>query len=323
MRQGIRKILVTGGAGFIGSEFVRQNAGRYQKLVVVDKLTYAGDLSRLKEAKKKYIFYKIDICQAKKIENVIKKERPQYIVHFAAETHVDRSIQDASAFIQSNVIGTQILINLALKYKIKKFIHISTDEVYGDSKKGRFKEDAPLKPNNPYSASKAAAEFFVRAAIRTYQLPAIIIRPANNYGPWQYPEKFIPVIISEALNNKKVPVYGKGLQIREWLHVSDCAKGIATVISKGKIGEAYNIGSNYERKNIDTAKDILKILDKPRNHIRFVQDRPGHDFRYGVQCSKLRKLGWKPNISFTKGIHQTVQWYKDHNTWLKKKVRPK
>ncbi|MCK5012589.1 MAG: dTDP-glucose 4,6-dehydratase [Candidatus Omnitrophica bacterium] len=314
------KILVTGGAGFIGSEFVRQAVKKGQKVVVIDKLTYAGDLERLKEIQGKYRFYKTDICQKAKLEAVIKKERPHKIVHFAAETHVDRSIQDALPFIQTNVTGTQNLIDLSRKYKVKKFVHISTDEVYGESLSGKFKETAALKPKNPYSATKTAAELLVRAAVKTYHFPAIIIRPANNYGPWQYPEKLIPVIILKALKNKKVPVYGKGRQIREWLHVADCAGGIHTIVRKGKIGEAYNIGTYFERENIATVKTILKLLGKPKSLIQFVTDRPGHDFRYSVSYTKIKKLGWKPKITFAAGIKQTVQWYLDHLAWMEKKL---
>jgi len=320
MHTRIPKTLVTGGAGFIGSEFVRQAVRKGQRIVVIDKLTYAGDLQRLKEIKGKYTFYKTDICQKAKLEAVIKKERPDKIVHFAAETHVDRSIKNVEPFIQTNVTGTQNLIDLSRKYKIKKFFHISTDEVYGESQKGRFKETAALKPKNPYSATKAAAEWLVRAAIKTHHFPAVIIRPANNYGPWQYPEKLIPVIILKGLKNRKVPVYGKGKQIREWLHVQDCAEGIHVILKKGKIGEAYNIGTYFERENLVTVKTILKLLKKPESLIQFVADRPGHDFRYSVSCSKIKKLGWKPRITFAAGIKQTVQWYLTHLNWMERKL---
>ncbi|MCK5180171.1 MAG: dTDP-glucose 4,6-dehydratase [Candidatus Omnitrophica bacterium] len=314
------KILITGGAGFIGSEFVRQAVKKGQKIVVIDKLTYSGDLERLKEIKGKYTFYKTDICQKAKLEAVIKKEKPDQIVHFAAETHVDRSIQDPLPFIQTNITGTQNLIDLSRKYKVKKFVHISTDEVYGESQKGRFPETAALKPKNPYSATKAAAELLVRAAIKTHHFPAIIIRPANNYGPWQYPEKLIPVIILKALKNRKVPVYGKGKQIREWLHVTDCAEGIHLIVKKGKIGEAYNVGTYFERENLVTVKTILKLLKKPASLIEFVADRPGHDFRYSVSCAKIKKLGWSPKITFATGIKQTVQWYLSHLNWMEGKL---
>lgn len=315
------KLLVTGGAGFIGSEFVRQQAGKYS-IVVVDKLTYAGDKQRLKSVADQVDFVKCDIANAKRLEETFRRTKPSVIVHFAAETHVDRSIQDNHPFIQSNVIGTQNLVDLSRKYKVKRFVHISTDEVYGDStsKHSRFKETAPLKPNNPYSATKAAAECIVRSAIRTYDFPAVIVRPANNYGLWQYPEKFVPVIILKSLKNQKIPVYGKGHQIREWLHVADCARGIQMILQKGKVGEVYNIGSYFERNNITTARTILGYMDKPLTLIKYVKDRPGHDFRYSVDCSKLRKLGWKPQVRFESGIKDTIQWYTDHIVWLEKKM---
>ncbi len=313
------KILITGGAGFIGSQFVRQSVKKNYKLVVVDKLTYAGDLARLAQVSSKIQFYKTDICDHKKLHAILKKETPNVIIHFAAETHVDRSIQDAAAFIKTNVYGTQNLIDLAREFKIKKFIHISTDEIYGESKSGYFKETDPLKAKNPYSSTKASGELLVQAAVHTFGFPAIIIRPANNYGPWQYPEKLIPVIILKALNNTKVPVYGKGAQIREWLHVTDCASAIDTILQKGKIGEIYNIGSYFEQQNIATVKMILDQLGKSHELIEFIADRLGHDFRYSVDCSKLEKLGWKAKVDFKKGLQETIQWYREHESWLVKK----
>ncbi|MGE0267270.1 MAG: dTDP-glucose 4,6-dehydratase [Candidatus Omnitrophota bacterium] len=315
------KLIVTGAAGFIGSEFVRQNASNY-RIVVIDKLTYAGDQERLKSVAKQITFYKTDIADLKKLEAIFKKEKPAHIIHFAAETHVDRSILNNHPFIESNVTGTQNLVDLSRKYKIKRFVHISTDEVYGDStsKHSRFKETAPLKPSNPYSATKAAAEFIIRTAIRTYQFPAVIVRPANNYGPWQYPEKFVPVIILKTLKDQPIPVYGKGRQIREWLHVADCARGVHTIFKKGTIGETYNIGSYYERNNLTTATTILKYMSKPATLIKFVKDRPGHDFRYSVDCAKLRKLGWSPQVRFESGMKETIHWYRENLTWLEKKM---
>lgn len=304
-------ILVLGGAGFIGSEFVRQSVNKGYKPIVVDKLTYAGDLERLKEVKGKYKFYKTDICNKKKIEEIFAKEKPQIIVNFAASTHVDRSIVDSTPFINTNIKGVQILLDVSRKYKVKKFIHLSTDEVYGEIKKGKFSESSLLKPNSPYAASKAAADLLIRASIRTYNFPAIIVRPCNNYGPWQYPEKFIPVIICKALQNKKVPVYAKGLNKREWLYVSDCTKAIALVMEKGKIGEIYNVGSGIEKRNIDVAKNILKIRGKPESLIQFVKDRPGHDFRYALDSSKIRKLSWQPEKDFKQGLENTVRWFSD------------
>jgi dTDP-glucose 4,6-dehydratase len=322
MRTGLRKILVTGGAGFIGSEFVRQAVKNGQKIIVVDKLTYAGDLARIKEVFSKIRFYKIDISNPKKLRDVFRKEKPQIVVHFAAETHVDRSIQDANPFIEANVRGTQNLIDLSRDFDVQKFIHISTDEIYGESKVGqKFREEDSIKAKNPYSASKASAELLVRAAIHTYRFPAIIVRPANNYGPWQYPEKFIPVIILKTLHGQKIPVYGQGKQIREWLFVGDCARAIHTIVKKGIIGEVYNIGSYFEKDNLTTAKTILKMLGKSEDNIQFVEDRLGHDFKYTVDCTKLKRLGWEPKVNFTDGMKHTISWYTDNVNWLEEKKK--
>jgi dTDP-glucose 4,6-dehydratase len=334
------KLLITGGAGFIGSAFVRlllnrdcpESLRKLQgihpersegpsnlegfSLTVVDKLTYAGDLARLQEVKGKYKFYKDDICDKKRIEFIFRKEKPDIVVNFAASTHVDRSIIDATPFIETNLKGTQVLLDIARNYKIRKFIHISTDEVYGDIKKGKFTEDSPLKPNSPYAASKAAADLLIRSYIRTYGFPAIIIRPSNNYGLWQYPEKFIPLIINRALRNKKVPVYAKGLNLREWLYVEDCARGILIIAQKGNLGEIYNLGGGQERKNIEVARAILGILNKSKSMIVFVKDRPGHDWRYALDSSNVNKLGWRPKVIFPLGIKMTVDWNIKNRKWL-------
>jgi dTDP-glucose 4,6-dehydratase len=319
MRKKIPKILITGGAGFIGSEFVKQALKRKYEVIVVDKLTYAGDLKRLEEVKGKYKFYKADICDRGYIESIFKKERPQILVNFAAETHVDRSILDSRVFLQTNIIGTQTLLDISRKNKVQKFVHISTDEVYGDIEKGKFREDSPLKPNSPYAASKAAADLLIRSYVRTYDFPAIIIRPCNNYGPWQYPEKLIPVIVNNAVQNKKVPVYARGLNVREWLYVSDCAEAILFLLNKAKIGEIYNIGSGHWENNIDVVKRILKILDKSVSMIEFVKDRLGHDWRYALNSAKVKKLGWKPKVSFDFGLKMTVEWDIVNRKWLKAK----
>jgi dTDP-glucose 4,6-dehydratase len=317
MRKGLRKLLITGGAGFIGSECVRQAVKRGFKVTIVDKLTYAADLERLKPVEEKYEFYKIDICNRKKIEEIIRKEKPQVIVHFAAETHVDRSIVNANPFIDTNIKGTKALLDASRKFSIKKFIHISTDEVYGEIARGSFTENYPLQPNSPYAASKAAADLLVKAYTRTYDFPAIIVRPSNNYGPWQYPEKLIPLAILKAFRKQKVPVYARGENIREWLFVSDCIKAIFLILEKGRIGEIYNIGSGQEQKNIEVVKQILKNMSKPSTLIQFVKDRPGHDLRYSLSSSKIRNLGWKAEVCFTKGIEKTVDWYIRNQTWLK------
>jgi dTDP-glucose 4,6-dehydratase len=317
----MKKLLVTGGAGFIGSEFVRQGVKKGYKIIVVDKLSYAGDLERLKEVKKAITFYRTDVTDKDSLKHIFKTERPDTVVHFAAESHVDRSILDASPFLDTNVKGTQILLDIARKYGIERFINISTDEVYGEIKgKGRFYETTPLNPNSPYSVSKAAADMLGRACHRTYGIPVITIRPSNNYGPWQYPEKLIPVVILKALNNEKVPVYGKGKNIREWVFVSDCADAIFKILEKGKIGEIYNIGSGEEKRNIDVVKTVLKLLGKSEDLIEFTKDRLGHDFRYSLNSNKISKqIGWKRKIHFTEGIQKTVKWYLDNMKWAKSK----
>lgn len=320
MRKRLPKILVTGAAGFIGSEFVRQGAAKGCRIVVVDKLTYAGDLERLKSVKKDIGFYKTDICNTVALEQVFKNERPSRVVHFAAESHVDRSIHDASPFISTNIAGTQVLLDLSRKYGIERFLHVSTDEVYGDIEKGKFTESSPLAPNSPYAASKASADLLVRAYSRTHQFPALIIRASNNYGPWQYPEKLIPVVILKALNDQKVPVYAKGENVREWLYVADCAEAVFVALERGSLGEVYNIGSGHEKKNIETVKTILKLLGKSERLIEFVRDRPGHDLRYALDCLKIRALGWRPRTDFATGMAETVRWNTEHLRWLESKL---
>ena len=316
------KILITGGAGFIGSEFVRQAIKEGYQVTVVDKLTYAGDLKRLKEVKGKINFYKTDICNRRAILNIFKESKPEIVAHFAAETHVDRSILDGIPFARTNFLGTQNLLDVARKHKIERFIHISSDEVYGEIMKGKFYENTPLKPNSPYSVSKAAADLLVKSYIRTFNFPGIIIRPSNNYGPWQYPEKFIPVVIYKALKNEKVPVYAKGLNVREWLYVSDCACAILSVLQYGKIGEIYNVGSGNEKKNIEIVHTILGVLKRSKSLIAFIHDRAGHDFRYALSYSKLKnEIKWKPRIDFITGIKNTINWYKQNLNWLERKTK--
>lgn len=317
MRSGISKILVTGGAGFIGSAFVRLALKRGVSLIVVDRLTYAGDLSRLKEVKGKYKFYKADICNRPQVESIFKGEKPEVVLHFAASTHVDRSIRNCAPFIKTNVIGTQVLLDLSRKYKIEKFIQVSSDEVYGEINKGRFIESCPLLPNSPYSASKASADLLIKSYVRTYNFPAIIIRPCNNYGPWQYPEKLIPLAILKALRNEKIPVYADGKNVREWLYVDDCIEAILQILKRGKIGEIYNLGSNEEKQNIEVVKMILSILNAKLALIEFVKDRPGHDKRYRLNSSKIyNEIGWKPNLSFEMGLKTTVSWCLRYKAWL-------
>ncbi|RMD47375.1 MAG: dTDP-glucose 4,6-dehydratase [Aquificota bacterium] len=317
------KLLITGGAGFIGSEFVRQAVEKGFKPVVIDKLTYAGDLERLKDVEDKITFYKADITNREFMEYIFRFEKPDVVVHWAAESHVDRSILDASPFIDTNVKGTQVLLDVSKKVGVKRFINIATDEVYGElGEEGQFYEDTPLLPNSPYSASKASADMLGRAYFKTYGLPVITVRPSNNYGWWQYPEKLIPVVILKALNEEPIPVYGTGKNIREWLFVSDCAEAVFEIMEKGKEGDVYNVGSGEERRNIEVVKAILSILNKPESLIEFVKDRPGHDYRYSLNTQKIEKeLGWKAKVKFEEGIEKTVKWYLENLDWVEKKLK--
>lgn len=319
----MEKILITGGAGFIGSEFIRLCIKNDLSIVVIDKLTYAGDLERLNEIKEKITFYKEDICNEIKIENIFNLEKPDFVVHMAAESHVDKSIDNPEIFINTNVKGTMVMLNVSKKYNVKKFINISTDEVYGDLSinSDQFMESTSLNPSSPYSTSKAAADMLGRSYFRTYNFPVITVRPSNNYGPWQYPEKLIPVTISKILADEKIPIYGDGQNIREWLYVEDCAKGIFKILFFGKIGEIYNLGGGQEKNNLFVVKKIISELQKNENLISFVKDRLGHDFRYSVNCEKLKKeIGWEPTINFEEGCKKTVQWYVDNENWWKNKL---
>ena len=317
------RMLITGGAGFIGSEFVRQAVRKGHQVAVVDKLTYAGDLERLNEVRKDITFYKADISNQEFIEHIFEKENPEVVVHFAAESHVDRSLLDPYPFISSNVLGTQVLLEVSKAKGVELFVNMSTDEVYGDlGKEGTFTEESPLKPNSPYSTTKASADMLGRAYYRSFGLPVVTIRASNNYGPWQYPEKFVPVIILKALRDEKIPVYGDGTNVREWLYVTDCAEGIMAAIDRGKAGEIYNIGSKEEKQNIEVAKAILKLLGKGEELIEFVKDRPGHDFRYSLDTTKAkRELGWEAKTSFDEGLKKTVEWYIEHLKWVEEKVK--
>jgi dTDP-glucose 4,6-dehydratase len=318
----MKKLLVTGGAGFIGSEFVRQGVQRRYTVTVIDKLSYAGDLKRIREVEGKITFRAADITDRKSVQEIMKSEKPDTVVHWAAESHVDRSIADASPFLETNITGTQVLLDAAKDYGVTQFINISTDEVYGDlGKDGKFYESTPLNPSSPYSVSKASADMLGRAYQRTYGLPVITVRPSNNYGPWQYPEKLIPVIIMKAMNNERVPVYAKGENVREWLFVSDCADAVFQIMEKGEAGEIYNVGSGEEKKNIEVVKTVLALLEKPEDLIEFTKDRPGHDFRYSLNSDKIKgQLGWRCRVTFPEGLERTVRWYVKNMEWVKSKL---
>jgi len=313
-----KRILVTGGCGFIGSQFVRDTFQQDDdEISVVDKITYAGDDKRIEGYGG---YFNIDICNLNDLENVFREIKPDIIVHFAAETHVDRSIKDSRVFLDTNVIGTHNLLEL-IRRSEKRLIYISTDEVYGEIKEGKFTEESPLKPNNPYSVSKAAADMLVQSYIRTFNIQANIIRPCNNYGIWQYPEKLIPVVVNKALNNKKIPIYGQGLQIREWLNIKDTVKAIKLIIEKAPNGEIYNVGSGHEEKNIDIVMEILNVLDNSFSHeIEFIKDRLGHDFRYCLDTTKINNLGWKPEVKFLDGLNETVKWNVKNRDWIESKL---
>ena len=321
----MKNVLVTGGMGFIGSNFIRYvlNLNQEFDIINIDKLTYAGNPENLKVIAEKYPnnykFYKIDICDFELVDEIIKKNNVNYIINFAAESHVDRSINNPSLFCDTNISGTINLLNSAIKNKVKKYLQISTDEVYGslNFNDAPFDENHQLAPNSPYSASKASADLLVRAYYKSFNLPVNITRCSNNYGPYQFPEKLIPLMINNALNNKKLPVYGKGINVRDWIHVKDHCKAILMVLLEGEIGEIYNIGGDSEVSNIDLIKDLLKILDKPESLITFVTDRPGHDLRYAINHDKITKdLSWKPKIKLDEGLKKTVKWYLDNNGWL-------
>jgi dTDP-glucose 4,6-dehydratase len=316
-------VLVTGGAGFIGSNFVLYLLEKYPQFHVInlDKLTYAGNLDNLKSVENhpNYTFIKGDICDEKLVEEIV-AGGVDYLINFAAESHVDRSITDPGIFVRTNVLGTQVLLEAAKKYGVKKYIQISTDEVYGSlDKEGYFTETSPLTPNSPYSASKASADLFVRAYYKTFGLNVNITRCSNNYGPYQFPEKLIPLMISNALEGKELPVYGDGLYVRDWLYVEDHCRAIDVVMRQGKPGEIYNIGGSNEKTNLEIVKLILRELNKPESLIRFVKDRPGHDRRYAIDSSKIQKeLNWKPQYDFLSGLKLTIQWYQEHVDWWRK-----
>jgi dTDP-glucose 4,6-dehydratase len=314
------KLFVTGGAGFIGSNFIRHvlSLGPGYRVVNYDKLTYAGNLANLEAAEDdlNYSFVRGDICDAPAVEQAM--QGCDAVVHFAAESHVDRSIYEPAPVIETNVTGTFTLLQVARKLRVERFVHISTDEVYGDLAPGMFaEENSPLRPSSPYSASKAASDLLVLSYVRTYGFPALITRSSNNYGPYQFPEKFLPLMITNAMDDKPLPIYGDGLQQRDWLHVEDNCRGVLAVLERGKIGEVYNIGGVDIEENLTLARHLLRLLGKPETLLTHVKDRPGHDRRYALDCRKIgEELEWKPAIGLDEGLRQTIEWYKTHAAWL-------
>lgn len=316
-------VLVTGGCGFIGSNFVRHLLATDETISVVnlDKLTYAGNPENLADVSTegRYRFVKGDVADRVLVREIV-QDRIRAIIHFAAESHVDRSIHDSAPFIHTNVEGTQVLLDAAREYHVPRFVQVSTDEVYGSlGPAGAFTETTPLQPNSPYAASKAAADLLVRSYVHTFGLPAVITRCSNNYGPYQFPEKLLPLFITNLERDEPVPVYGDGLNVRDWIHVRDHCTAVERVWRAGKPGEVYNIGGRCERTNLEITHLLLEIMGKPLSLIRFVKDRPGHDRRYAIDCSKIEhELGWRPSVSFEDGLRDTVRWYAAHRDWVAK-----
>ncbi|MEE8605695.1 MAG: dTDP-glucose 4,6-dehydratase [Candidatus Aminicenantaceae bacterium] len=313
-------LLVTGGAGFIGSNFIHYMLNNYPdcKIVNLDKLTYAGNLDNLKDVEndQRYEFIHGDIRDKELVQKIYKKVHG--VVHLAAETHVDRSIMDAGEFVLTDVYGSFVLFEAMKSANIEFFIHVSTDEVYGSRDQGFFNEEDPLNPSSPYAASKTGADRLAYSYMVTYDLPIIILRPSNNFGPYQYPEKFIPLFVTNALEDENLPLYGKGTNIRDWLYVEDNCRAIEIVMGNGKLGEVYNVGANNEVKNIDIAKRIVTLLKKPEDLIKFVSDRLGHDKRYALDCGKIHALGWKPEKNFEEALAFTIRWYQENSEWWRK-----
>ncbi|TEB04616.1 dTDP-glucose 4,6-dehydratase [Pelotomaculum schinkii] len=315
------KLLVTGGAGFIGSNFIHYIlAQRDWEVINLDKLTYAGNLENLSDIEKHpgYRFIRGDITDNKLVDDIFSQYKPEIVINFAAESHVDRSIENASPFITTNIAGTQVLLEASRRYGVEKYVQVSTDEVYGslDEVNGFFTEDTPLAPNSPYSASKASADLLCRAYYKTYQLPVVVTRCSNNFGPYQFPEKLIPLVITNALDNKQVPVYGDGMNVRDWIHVLDHCYGLKLALEKGVPGEVYNIGGGTQVSNLELIKKILYLVGRPESLITYVKDRPGHDKRYAINPDKIsEELGWKLSFDFDDAIAQTVNWYISNKPW--------
>ena len=312
------KILVTGGAGFGASNFIRYMLNKYPdyQIINLDKLTYAGNLANLEDvaSNPNYKFVKGDIVDVKIVNELA--SQVDAVINYAAETHVDRSILDPEAFVNSNIVGTYQLLEAVKNNKnVKRFIQISTDEVFGSIKEGLFKENSPFEPNSPYAAAKASGDLLCRSYVKTYSLPIIVTHSCNYYGPYQFPEKLVPLFITNLMENKKIPVYGKGDNVREWIHTDDHARAIDLLLHKGKLGEVYNIGTNDEKSNMEITKLILQTMGKGEAMIEYVKDRPGHDWRYALDNTKIKKLGFTPEVDFKKGLVQLVQWYKDNEQW--------
>jgi len=318
----LESLLVTGGAGFIGSNFVHHLLDKYPdcRVVVYDKLTYAGNLDNLKDVADdpRYAFVQGDICDAEHVEEVVRGHKIDAIVNFAAETHVDRSILAAGSFVQTDVYGTHILLEAVRKFGLRRMVHVSTDEVYGSVAEGSSVETDNLLPNSPYSASKAGGDLMCRAFFVTYGVPVVVTRGSNNFGPCQYPEKVIPLFITNALDDKTLPLYGDGQNVRDWLYVLDHCEAIDLMLQKGRDGEVYNVGADRELTNLELTETILGMLGKPRSLIQFVEDRPGHDRRYSLDSSKIRELGWQPRFRFEEALEGTVRWYADNRWWWEK-----
>ena len=322
----MRRILVTGGCGFIGSNFIRHELATSPELSIlnIDKLTYAGnpenlaDLTSDPNIETRYEFAHGDICDRKFIASLLQPGGIDAVVNFAAESHVDRSILDSGPFVQTNIVGTQVLLDGCRLHGVPRYVQVSTDEVYGSlGDDGKFTEDTPLAPNSPYSASKTAADLLVRAYFHTFGFPAVTTRCSNNYGPYQFPEKLIPLFISNALQDQPLPVYGTGLNVRDWIHVLDHCRGIDAALRRGRAGEVYNFGGNSELTNLDLTYSLLEALGKPRSLIKYVADRPGHDHRYAIDATKAkRELGWEPKVAFRDGLKQTIDWYLANQAWV-------
>lgn len=313
------RLLVTGGLGFIGSNFIRQMLEEHpgESIVNLDKITYAGNPENLKDiaGDPRYTFVRGDICDPGVVGSVFREHQIDAVVHFAAESHVDRSIEDASVFVRTNVLGTHVLLEAALSRGVKRFIHVSTDEVYGSIRSGSFRETDNLNPSSPYSASKAASDLLARSYHITHNLPVIVTRCTNNFGPYQYPEKLIPLFATNLIEGKKVPVYGTGKNVRDWIHVADHCRAVDFVLCHGEPGEIYNIGGDNEKSNLEITTGILRALGKDESMVEYVPDRPGHDWRYALDSSKLRSMGWKPEFDFETALRATVRWYIENEWW--------